>query len=708
MNVGKKKSNRTPDDVRELAAKTVVEDLELWQGKFSQAIEEGAIEIEDRVDEIAARMLDYHSGMGRSLVAQLEETVGEETSQLRSTILAILEKGGDDTAKIDEQVVAAIRAAGLNIKNKAQDVRNWRQSYEQETEIAVTKAAQEHFEIIHRTRDLALQKIGMKWAWMDGITYKHWKQYHALRAQFEQWTEELKSMVTAHPGLIAAQKAGTDVEDEAMAIAQEAAEELARLKKVASWKAAARDYSDNFDSETMQLAAEVAEQKVAELAKDAAESVEETAESVTEKVKEKIESVSEEVGDSTSTEAEDDSGTSAVPPLESLTEEPESTETSDPVGEPEQIQETIMETPDGSIPTEDAESAFVDTASVKPALFGAAAQAVPSRQPILDDDTIESASSSVSSAASVVRSDIPDSITSAAQSAYTAALAKAADQYSSAMSAVSVQISGTPKPAHEELFSSVSSAYFGAVAAANSGLSEAATAASQSIYGTPTATAQWIPDSVPIPTVPSVDWERVQSIAQQNWQDSVNWAGQQYEAARDTIGDQYDSAKIAIGAAEPTPSTYLKEAEQRAQKLLDQAKHNYYAGLGLAHGRYSEFLSSASSAVSSLTATPTPTDIKGSASSAASVASESISSAASAAGEAAGSAGSAATDAAGSVVDSVTGAASDAGDKAVENWDYVVSQVSLQVYGAPTPTPWYVISHILYTVENTQLTLILK
>jgi hypothetical protein len=34
-------------------------------------------------------------------------------------------------------------------------------------------------------------------------------------------------------------------------------------------------------------------------------------------------------------------------------------------------------------------------------------------------------------------------------------------------------------------------------------------------------------------------------------------------------------------------------------------------------------------------------------------------------------------------------AAAAAGDQVAESWDAVVSKVSLQVYGAPTPTPWY-------------------
>jgi hypothetical protein len=316
---------------------------------------------------------------------------------------------------------------------------------------------------------------------------------------------------------------------------------------------------------------------------------------------------------------------------------------SDSVDGPEQMEETL-ESLDLPIHTIDENIA---STTVKSAMFGAAAESVPTRQPILDDDIVSSASSAMS----VAQSDVPASISSAAQSAYTAAIAGAADRYARALSAVSAQISGEPKPVHEELFSSVSSGYFDALATASSRLNEALTAASGSIYGTPTT--KWIPG---MPTVPSVDWERVQSIAQQNLQDSVNWASEQYESAR-----------VAIGAAEPTPSTYLEGAEKRAEKLLDQAKHNYFAGIGIAHARYSEFLSAASTAVSSLTATPTPTNIQESASSAGSVASE----------------------AAESVASQVSDKAAYVKDSIDENWDLLVSRVSSGIYGAPTPTPWY-------------------
>ncbi|KAF3006231.1 hypothetical protein E8E14_003009 [Neopestalotiopsis sp. 37M] len=708
-------------EIKEKAAKEVADDLELWQGKFTKAADEGAAEIEERIEALADDIIQEEAlGKGLPLVAELNTTVTAEIAKLKKTILSVLEQHKDngDPDQFEQEVVAAVRSAGLKIKDDAQKIRTWRESYEQQIEVAVTQAAQDHVHILESIRDLALQRIGMKWAWMDGVTYKHWQKFHELRAKFDEWVEDLKQLVITHPGLKDAQNAGNDVESQGMAIAAEAAQQLAGLKQVAAWKALAGDLTDDFDASSMKLAAEAVQRKAAEAAqalKDAAASVQDAVHSIADDVGESVGAAGESlkgaatdvVSQSTSTTTLSDETvtatvslseiedveTSAVPPLESLAEEPthaaadvaveseqaqkpvvkdepetaaapiEPLPSSDPVDGPEQIEETIVASPEEPTPPPAS-----STTSIKSALFGVAAQSVPTRQPILDIDT-DDIGSSISSAASKVQSDIPHSITSAAQSAYTAAIAEAANQYSRAMSAVSVQISGEPKPMHEELFSSASSAYFGALGAANSQLNDVLTAASEGVYGTPTT--NWVPE---LPTVPTVDWERIQSIAQENLQDSVNWAGEQYE-----------SAKVAIGLAEPTPST----AAERGQKMLDQAKHNYYAGLGVAHARYSEFLASASSAVSSLTATPTPTNIQESASSVASVASESAGSVVSAAGESASSAAAAASDAAASVASSVGDAVSDAGDSIAENWDYLLSQVSSQVYGAPTPTPWY-------------------
>jgi hypothetical protein len=45
--------------------------------------------------------------------------------------------------------------------------------------------------------------------------------------------------------------------------------------------------------------------------------------------------------------------------------------------------------------------------------------------------------------------------------------------------------------------------------------------------------------------------------------------------------------------------------------------------------------------------------------------------------------------AAGAGYENVASAAGAAGDNMSQNWDSLVSQLSVRVYGAPTPTPWY-------------------
>ncbi|KAG4219113.1 hypothetical protein PC116_g32407, partial [Phytophthora cactorum] len=86
------KKSRTSEETRELAAKIAAEDLQLWEDKFTTAAQEGAAEVEDRVDEISARMIERNAnGMGRSLVKQLEETATTELQNLKRSIVSILE-----------------------------------------------------------------------------------------------------------------------------------------------------------------------------------------------------------------------------------------------------------------------------------------------------------------------------------------------------------------------------------------------------------------------------------------------------------------------------------------------------------------------------------------------------------------------------------------------------------------------------------------
>ncbi|KAF7554568.1 hypothetical protein G7046_g6777 [Stylonectria norvegica] len=714
-------------DKRRNAREIVAEDLEKWQNKFAAQADEGASDMEERVEEIAKRMIHRSAEVtGKELFEELESTIQSELNNLKSKISSLVESADSNSEQVEQHVVAAVRSSGKAIKQKAYAIREWRESYDNELQSAVVGAADIHFQMLDETRNLALQQIGMRWAWTDGVTYKDWAKYHELKSTLSDWTEQLKQLIVSHPTLLEAQEASARVEDEGMEIASVAAKELARLKEVAHWKLTAKDATDNFESEAMRQAAEAVEaaekvaaaeaskiaeydandvaEKISGATQDAASMVSSTLDQATVAAAAAFNEAQEVINDYASTVAEpvkeatssivsvgsaassiaSDSIESGFSDVSSLVSEGTETVGSYTDGISSSVvdisstafenKETLSSVADGTAATAEALSddaaselsevisaatestqsvsgslnSFVSEASeflandalpvasnnsedpvliddndsigieqdpltqrdetpineepvVKPAFIGGAmAQAVSDRQPILED---------------YVDTDAISSVTGAAGSAYSNAVSKASEQYLSAASVISAQMYGTPKPVHEQLLSSVSAAYDNAVAAASAKLSDAADAVSSVTPATPT-----------LPTL--VDWERVESIASQRLEEGRLWAEIQYQ-----------SAMIALGLATPTPSSSM-------EKYYEQAKFNYYAGLGVAQDRYSSFLAGASSALSSYTATPTPTDFAGTASSLASVARESASSAAKAAGDAAGSAYSAAGDSA--------------------------------------------------------------
>ncbi|KAG9236728.1 hypothetical protein BJ875DRAFT_455792 [Amylocarpus encephaloides] len=156
---------------------------------------------------------------------------------------------------------------------------------------------------------------------------------------------------------------------------------------------------------------------------------------------------------------------------------------------------------------------------------------------------------------------ILDSAATQASKAYSNAISRASEQYSLARSIVSAQISGKPKPVHEEMFSSVEAAYSDSVAAASSKLQAAASLASSAVYGAPSGAL-----------------ESATSVAQSRLSEGLDAASSRYQQAKDYVA--------AVNTRAP-----------QKQKMLMQMQEQYYAGIGMAHARYSEFIEAASSAV---------------------------------------------------------------------------------------------------------------
>jgi len=260
-------------EIREKAADIVAKDLKAWQEKFAKAADEGSDEIEARITEVTDRLVQNQAQkVGGALNIQLEETVKSSLKNLKKNIISIVE-GSQDEEEKEESLNLAVRKAGIAIKEKAQAVRTWRQSYDRETNSLVSKAAEDTFEIIDGIRDLGLQEIGMRWAWTDGITHKDWAKYHRLKGLFDEWRAEVEKVATEHPGLGKARAASEEVESKAMDTAEDAAKELARVKEIGRWKISTSDVSDDWTTKTMPAVIANAGQKVIKKVSEASEAV---------------------------------------------------------------------------------------------------------------------------------------------------------------------------------------------------------------------------------------------------------------------------------------------------------------------------------------------------------------------------------------------------------------------------------------------------
>ena len=257
----------------------IAKDLETWQEKFSKAADKGAEDLGQRIHNLTDQQLKSQvQGVGEAFVVRLEETTSSETKKLKNAINSIVialpeELVENDIKGAEDQVVKAVRAAGLSIKTDAQSLRSWKQNIIKETQSLVSAAAGSTLEVLDNIRDLGLQEIGMRWAWMDGVTYKDWATYHEIKKTFDEWRHKVETVAIEHDGFLSVKSAAEDVEGRGMAIAEDAAKELSRLKEVGLWKVQAVDDSDDFATRTVPAAAVLAGKRVASKINSASESV---------------------------------------------------------------------------------------------------------------------------------------------------------------------------------------------------------------------------------------------------------------------------------------------------------------------------------------------------------------------------------------------------------------------------------------------------
>ena len=262
----------SPEEEAQALREQIDNDLTKWKEKFSRAAEKGSEDLKARVQKITERQINSKVlGVGEAHVIRLEETASSEIAKLKKAIHSAaqhvsLSSSNEDIQEAENTVTEAVKTAGAAIKAEAQSLRSWKLRLLNETESSIIDASKSTRNVLDSIGDLGLQEIGMRWANMEGVTYDDWERYHDFRKSLEEWDDKVKATAMEHPGLEAAKTAAGEVDSKGMAVAEDAAKELSRLKQVGLWKVKAIDGSDDFSTRTTPAAVVLAAKKAEEFA----------------------------------------------------------------------------------------------------------------------------------------------------------------------------------------------------------------------------------------------------------------------------------------------------------------------------------------------------------------------------------------------------------------------------------------------------------
>ncbi|KAL9053095.1 MAG: hypothetical protein Q9206_004053 [Seirophora lacunosa] len=613
-------SSRTDDeDVKQ----KITDDLKNWQEKFAKAADKGSEDLEQRVKDITARQIENQvKGVGEAMFIQLEETAKAEIQNLKEKISSLVESlpetpGGPDYTKAEDDLSKATRQAGLNIKKKAQAMREWKESFDRETGSLVSAASESTLDVIDSIRDLGLQEIGMRWAWMEGVTYKDWSKYHSVKKTFDEWRQEVEAVATEHEGLRTASDAAEEIQSRGMAVAEDSAQELRRLKDVGSQKISSADTSDDFSSQITPPVVAKQGQQVLEQASSASEQIlgssQDAVDSVSSQASDAaagaassassanmgttpgyMEQVSKNVAEASARANAENILAAAKEKAQQVSGQAREAFIGTQAPAHESIASGGSEAVSRSSSTASEGASSVASAASKKVYGGAMAQAVKEQVPILDDLVDDDATYSEKMQNMVEQAgekyaDVTRAVSEAllqgskTQGTAESVTSVANDQYSRALAAASNALYGTQQGATESMTSVAAEKYFDAVAAASS-----------AIFGTPA------------PATESIATQALSMYADASRQAYEQYMQAKSAASAQLSGTPKPAAEAALSSIESAYSGSVQAASDKLASMVKAASITAYgstspqqSALSAANAKYSEAMAAASSQLES-------------------------------------------------------------------------------------------------------------
>ncbi|EFQ99147.1 hypothetical protein MGYG_02159 [Nannizzia gypsea CBS 118893] len=237
-----------PAQQNELAREKISTDLKAWKERTAGLASKGLEHVRTHVPQVIEDIARQEKPSGENILSSLKSVVDEQLHALTQELYAIIQAIPEEYTKEDEEkaqdaFLQQLRQSSLAIRGTAHSLRLWFSKYQEMLTNAVSNTINATLDVLENARALGLQEIGMRWTAIDGVTYKDWASYYALKSDLGEWKDEIRQAGLQHDSFVLAKDDGETIVARGMDIAVDAAQQLAQIRSIGKLKIEAGDTS---------------------------------------------------------------------------------------------------------------------------------------------------------------------------------------------------------------------------------------------------------------------------------------------------------------------------------------------------------------------------------------------------------------------------------------------------------------------------------
>ncbi|KAF3166625.1 hypothetical protein TWF788_011585 [Orbilia oligospora] len=226
-----KEKKKSSAEQIEAARPRVEADLESWGAKFEEAGVKASADVVSQLDELCGKVMKEHGTLSTEILTDLEARIEKEYRDFEQGLGTLLDSPAE-TKYVMVGYDGLVGRTMQNLKEKQTQIKGRTQELLMDTYQTTAKIVDAALAEMDSAHDIGMQELGMKWAWMEGVTYKDWAKYHDLKKAFGSLKTKVIRSGQGHKGLREVTDYAKSIDDAAADVLKVARVEVGKLEKL--------------------------------------------------------------------------------------------------------------------------------------------------------------------------------------------------------------------------------------------------------------------------------------------------------------------------------------------------------------------------------------------------------------------------------------------------------------------------------------------